>query len=80
MGAYYASKYFKGARQIKSFLLVYRAVKTTINDQGVVWIYGKCHKGVNFCVGRCALTEWVVGGGGLDGYFGEQGLGGDYLL
>ncbi len=28
---------------IKSFLLVYGAVKTTINDQGVVWVYGKGH-------------------------------------
>ncbi len=27
-----------------------------------------------FCVSRCVLREWVVGGGGLDGYFGEQGL------
>ncbi len=26
------------------------------------------------CVGRCVLREWVVGGGGLDGYFREQGL------
>ncbi len=57
--------------QIKSFLLVYEAVKTTINDQGVVWVYGKGHKGVSFCVGRCVLREWVVGGGGLDGFFGE---------
>ncbi len=32
-----------GASQIKSFLLVYGAVKTTINDQGVVWIYRKGH-------------------------------------
>ncbi len=23
---------------------------------------------------RCVLREWVVGGGGLDGYFGEQSL------
>ncbi len=23
---------------------------------------------------RCVLREWAVGGGGLDGYFGEQGL------
>ncbi len=60
--------------QIKSFLLVYGAVKTTINDQGVVWVYGKGHWGVSFCVVRCVLREWVVGGGGLDGYFGEQGL------
>ncbi len=27
-----------------------------------------------FCVDRCVLREWVVRGGGLDGYFGEQGL------
>ncbi len=27
--------------QIKSFLLVYGAVKTTINDQGSVWVHGK---------------------------------------
>ncbi len=59
---------------IKSFLLVHGAVNTTINDQGVVWVYGKGHSGVGFCVGRCVLREWVVGGGGLDGYFGEQGL------
>ncbi len=25
-------------------------------------------------LGRCVLREWVVGGGGFDGYFGEQGL------
>ncbi len=25
-------------------------------------------------MGRCVLREWDVGGGGLDGYFGEQGL------
>ncbi len=30
--------------------------------------------GWRFCVGRCVLREWVVGGGGLDEYFGEQGL------
>ncbi len=29
--------------QIKSFLLVYGAVKTTIKDQEVVWVYGKGH-------------------------------------
>ncbi len=33
-------------------------------------VYGKGHLGV----GRCVLREWVVRGGGLDGYFGEQGL------
>ncbi len=25
-------------------------------------------------MGPCVLREWVVGGGGLDGYFGEHGL------
>ncbi len=30
--------------------------------------------GCEFFVGRCVLREWVVGGGRLDGYFGEQGL------
>ncbi len=25
-------------------------------------------------MGRCLLRKWVDGGGGLDGYFGEQGL------
>ncbi len=25
-------------------------------------------------MGRCVLKEWAVGGGGLDGYFGEQVL------
>ncbi len=29
--------------QIKSFLMVYGAVKTTINDQVLVWVYGKGH-------------------------------------
>ncbi len=27
-----------------------------------------------FCLGGCVLREWVVEGGGLDGYFGERGL------
>ncbi len=31
-----------------------------------MWAYGKGHLGV--------LREWVVRGGGLDGYFGEPGL------
>ncbi len=49
------------SNQIKSFLLVYGAVKTSINDQGgAVWVYGKGHKGVSFCVGGCVLREWVV--------------------
>ncbi len=30
-----------------------------------MWAYGKGHLGV--------LREWVVRGGGLDGYFGEPG-------
>ncbi len=54
--------------------MVYGAVKTTIDDQGVVWVYGKGHKGLSFCVGGCVLREWVVEVGGLDGYFGDQGL------
>ncbi len=60
--------------RIKSFILVCGAVNTTINDQRVVWVYGKGHKGLSFCVGGCLLREWVVEGGGLDGYFGEQGV------
>ncbi len=55
--------------------MVYAAVKITINDQvgwwgymgGVIWVY------VTY-VGRCVQKEWVVRGGGLGGYFGEQGL------
>ncbi len=38
-------------------------------------VYGTGHLGVSFFyVGRCVLREWVVGGGGLDEYLGEQGL------
>ncbi len=37
-------------------------------------VYGKVHSGVSFYVGRCVLREWVVRGGGLDGYFWEHGL------
>ncbi len=33
----------------------------------VIWVFV-------FYVRRCVLREWVVRGGGLDGYFGEQGL------
>ncbi len=51
-----------------------RSSKDYYKSQGVVWVYGNGHKGVNFCVGRCVLREWVVEGGGLDGYFGEQEL------
>ncbi len=44
-------------------LMVYEAVKTTINDQ--VEVYGRGYLGVSFFyVGRCVLREWVVGGGG----------------
>ncbi len=36
-------------------------------------VYEKDYLGAGFFyVGRCALSEWVVGGGGLDGYFREQ--------
>ncbi len=44
-----------------------------------MWVYGKGHKDVSFCVGGCVLREWVVEEGGLDGYFGEQGLPGDFV-
>ncbi len=54
--------------------MVNGAVKTSVNDQGEVWVYGKGYLGASFCVGRYVLREWVVGGGGLDGYFGEQRL------
>ncbi len=37
-------------------------------------VYGKGRWGVSFYVGRCVLREWVVRGGWLHGYFGEQGL------
>ncbi len=33
----------------------------------VIWV-------CDFYMARCVLREWVVGGGGLDGNFGEQGL------
>ncbi len=60
--------------KVKSFLLVYEAVKTTFNDQmgwrgykrRINWLR-------NFNVGRCVLREWVVSGGGLDGCFREHG-------
>ncbi len=56
---------------MKSFLFIYEAVKTTINNQVEWWrVDGKGHLGVS----RCVLREWVVRGGGLDGYFGDQGL------
>ncbi len=43
------------SNQIKSFLLVYGEVKTTINDQAVVWVYVKGHLGVSFLRGSmCA--------------------------
>ncbi len=58
--------------KIKSFLLVYEAAKTTTNNQvggGSIWegSFG-CEF---FYVDRCVLREWVVRGGGLDGYFGD---------
>ncbi len=33
----------------------------------IIWVWV-------FDLGRCVLREWVVGGGGLGGYSGEQGL------
>ncbi len=53
--------------------MAYEAVKLTINDQ-VGWrVYmGRVNWVRVFNVGRCVLREWVVGGGVLDGYFGEQ--------
>ncbi len=49
--------------QIKSFLLVYEAVKTTKNDQ-VGWrsIWEGSFGCEFFYVGRCVLREWVVRG------------------
>ncbi len=54
-------------------LLIYKAVKTTIDDQvgwwgymgRVIWVY-------NFDVGRCVLREWVVGGVGCMGTSGNR--------
>ncbi len=40
----------------------------------MVEVCGKGHLGLIFYVGQCVLREWFVGGGGLYGYFGEQGL------
>ncbi len=38
-------------------------------------VYGKGYLGMGFFyIGRCVLRKWVVRGGRLDGYFGEQGL------
>ncbi len=39
---------------------------------GVVGVYENGHLGVSFYVGRCVLREWIVGGGGLVGYFGNR--------
>ncbi len=52
--------------------MIYEAVRTTINDQmgyvgRVIWVR-------EFYVGQCGLRKLAVGGGGLDGYFEEQGL------
>ncbi len=59
----------QGSNQI-IFLLVYEAVKTTLNDKvwwWVIWVWV-------FYVGQCVLREWVVRGGRLDGFIGVQGL------
>ncbi len=55
-------------------LIGLRSSKDYYRPGGVSGVYGKGHLGVSFYVGRCVLREWVVGRGGLDGYFGEQGL------
>ncbi len=36
--------------------MVYGAVKNTINDQGVVWVYGKGHLGVSFCLAAVVIA------------------------
>ncbi len=46
-----------------------------MNDQVEWWRYmGRVMSVCIFYVSRCVLREWVVRGGRLDGYFGEQGL------
>ncbi len=43
---------------VKSFFLVYEAVKTPINDQlGVAGVYGKGHLGVSFLRGSMCAEE-----------------------
>ncbi len=37
-------------------------------------VYGKGLWVWAFYMGQCVLREWVVRGGGSDGYFGEQGV------
>ncbi len=55
--------------------MAHEAVKTTLNDQVGWWgIWEGSFGNEFFYVGRCVLREWVVVGGLLDGYFGEQGL------
>ncbi len=41
-----------------------------------MWVVGVCGKGhlSVFYVCQCVLREWGTRGGGLDGYFREQGL------
>ncbi len=57
------------------FLFVYEAVKTAINDQmGWCGYMGRAVWVLVLYVGQWVVREWVVGGCGLDGYFGEQGL------
>ncbi len=45
-----------------------------IGIDGMVRVCGKGHLVMIFYVGQRVLREWVVGGGGLYGYFGEQEL------
>ncbi len=37
-------------------------------------VYVNGHLVVSFLRSKMYAEEWVAGGGGLDGYFGEQGL------
>ncbi len=65
---------------IKSLLLVYEAVTTAINDQlgwcayVVKFVWVDVDRCLFFDVDRCVLSEWVVGGGVLNGSLGEPGL------
>ncbi len=57
---------FIGQRSSKDYY------KTTRWGGGGIW--ERSFGSEFFYVGRCVLREWVMSGGGLDGYFGEQGL------
>ncbi len=61
-------------KQIKSFFGLRSSKDYYKRPGGAVGVYKKGHMSVSFYVGLCVLREWVVRGGGLDGYSGEQGL------